>query len=103
MTSITYRCNYFCKFCELPARAIRRRKEGVREFDREEMLAVVRGFRRIRTAGIGITGGEPFIREDLYDVLTEITSLGMVGHVNTNGHFLTPENVSGSWPRGCTP
>lgn len=91
---ITYRCNYFCEFCELPARAVRRRKEGVREFTAEEMIRVVRGFKAIGTGGIGITGGEPFIRKDLFDVLAEIRRLGMVAHVNTNGHFLTPENVS---------
>lgn len=90
---ITYRCNYFCEFCELPARAVRRKKEGFREFDREETLEVVRGFRKIGAGGVGITGGEPFIREDLFDVLTEIRRLGMVAHVNTNGHFLTPANV----------
>jgi MoaA/NifB/PqqE/SkfB family radical SAM enzyme len=90
---ITYRCNYFCEFCELPARAVRRRKEGVREFTREETLEIVRGFRRIGTGGVGITGGEPFVRSDLFDVLAEIHRLGMVGHVNTNGHFLSPENV----------
>jgi MoaA/NifB/PqqE/SkfB family radical SAM enzyme len=90
---ITYRCNYFCKFCELPARAIRRKKEGIREFDPEEMIRVVRGLKRIRAAAVGITGGEPFIRTDLFDVLAEIERLGMVSHVNTNGHFLSPENV----------
>jgi MoaA/NifB/PqqE/SkfB family radical SAM enzyme len=91
---ITYRCNYFCEFCELPQRAIRRKKEGIREFDEKEMLQVVRGFKSIRTAGVGITGGEPLIRKDIFDVLTEIRRLGMVGHVNTNGHFLSPGNVA---------
>jgi MoaA/NifB/PqqE/SkfB family radical SAM enzyme len=90
---ITYRCNYFCEFCELPARAVRRKKEGIREFTPEEMLNVVRGFKSIRTGGVGITGGEPLIRKDIYDVLTEIERLGMVSHVNTNGHFLSPGNV----------
>jgi len=90
---ITYRCNYFCEFCELPARAIRRKKEGIREFTAEEMIDVVRGFKAIRTGGVGITGGEPMIRKDIFAVLTEIERLGMVSHVNTNGHFLSPGNV----------
>lgn len=90
---ITYRCNYSCEFCELPARAVRRRREGTAEFDAGEMRTLIRGFKAIRTAAVGITGGEPFLREDLFDVLAEIRRLGMVAHVNTNGHFLTPENV----------
>ena len=91
---ITYRCNYFCEFCELPKRAVLRKREGIREFDEEEMLRVVRGFKSIGTSAIGITGGEPLIRKDIYDVLAEITRLGMVGHINTNGHFLNRENVA---------
>ena len=91
---ITYRCNYFCEFCELPKRAVLRKRENIREFSEEEMLRIVRGFKTIRTSAIGITGGEPLIRKDIYDVLTEITRLGMVGHINTNGHFLNPENVA---------
>jgi len=90
---ITYRCNYFCEFCELPKRAVLRKREGIREFTHEEMLRVIRGFKAIRTTAIGITGGEPLIRKDIYDVLTEISRLGMVGHINTNGHFLNPENL----------
>ncbi|MEN8149201.1 MAG: radical SAM protein [Planctomycetota bacterium] len=90
---ITYRCNYFCEFCELPARAVRRKKEGIREFTPAEMIDLVRGFKSIRTAGVGITGGEPMIRTDLCDVLAEIERLGMVSHVNTNGHFLSKGNV----------
>ena len=91
---ITYRCNYFCEFCELPKRAVLRKRENIQEFTHEEMLEVVRGFKSIRTSAIGITGGEPMIRKDIYDVLAEITRLGMVGHINTNGHFLNPENVT---------
>ncbi|MCU0726660.1 MAG: radical SAM protein, partial [Planctomycetes bacterium] len=91
---VTYRCNYSCQFCELPARAVRRSREGAKEFGRAGMLAVVRGFKSIRTAAVGITGGEPFLREDLFDIVAEIHRLGMVAHVNTNGHFLEAGKVA---------
>ena len=90
---VTYFCNYRCVFCALPQRAIRRRGEGFREFDREEMLGVVRGFADAGTAGVGITGGEPFLRPDLPDLLREIRARGMVAHVNTNGHFLDDARI----------
>jgi MoaA/NifB/PqqE/SkfB family radical SAM enzyme len=90
---VTYHCNYRCVFCALPQRAIRRRGEGLREFGPDEMLEVVRGFADAGTAGVGITGGEPFLRPDLPDILREIRARGMVAHVNTNGHFLDAKRI----------
>ncbi len=90
---ITYRCNYSCEFCDLPQRAGRWKRAGRKEFGREAMLEVIRGFRRIGASAVGITGGEPFLRDDLFDVLAGIRRAGMVGHVNTNGHFLTPDRI----------
>ncbi len=85
---ISYACNYRCTFCELPQRSIRRRKEGWEEFDTEGWRDVIKGFAALRTAGIGFTGGEPFVRKDCADLLELSLSLGMVTHVNTNGHLL---------------
>lgn len=85
---VTYFCNYRCVFCALPQRAIDRRRAGVREFTAEELIGVVHGFADAGTAGIGITGGEPFLRPELPEILRTIRSRGMVAHVNTNGHFL---------------
>jgi len=91
---VTYYCNYRCVFCALPQRAIRRRGEGWKEFGREELLGVVRGFADAGTAGIGITGGEPFLLPYLPDLLREIRARGMVAHVNTNGHFLDDRRIA---------
>jgi MoaA/NifB/PqqE/SkfB family radical SAM enzyme len=91
---VTYYCNYRCVFCDLPNRAIRRRGEGWKEFGREELLGVVRGFAAAGTAGIGITGGEPFLLAYLPDLLREIRTRGMVAHVNTNGHFLDDRRIA---------
>jgi radical SAM protein with 4Fe4S-binding SPASM domain len=85
---VTYRCNYLCSMCELPDRAKRQRQAGVTEFTTEEWLDVVRGFRRLGTTALGITGGEPMLRKDLNEILRTAHDLGMVTHVNTNGHFL---------------
>ncbi|MHC4821033.1 MAG: radical SAM/SPASM domain-containing protein, partial [Planctomycetota bacterium] len=49
---VTYFCNYRCVFCALPQRAIRRRREGVHEFDRDQLLGVIKGFADAGTAGI---------------------------------------------------
>ncbi len=91
---VTYACNYKCVFCSLPDRSVRRRKEGWKEFGREELLGVVDGFADAGTAGVGITGGEPFLLPYLPDILRAIRDRGMVAHVNTNGHFLDDRRIA---------
>lgn len=91
---VTYFCNYRCVFCSLPQRAIRNRGAGMREFTREELLGIVHGFADAGTAGVGITGGEPFLRPELPEILRTIRARGMVAHVNTNGHFLDAARIA---------
>lgn len=85
---LSYACNYRCGFCELPSRFVRRRKEGWSEFGTDDWKAILRGFAALRTAGVGFTGGEPFLRQDCADLLEYSLGLGMVTHVNTNAHLL---------------
>ncbi len=91
---VTYRCNYFCEMCELPDRAKRRRGEGIEEFTTEQWLEVVNGYHRIGTAALGITGGEPMLRQDLFQIMRHAHDLGIMTHLNTNGHFLTEEKAA---------
>ena len=85
---LSYACNYRCGFCELPQRSIRRRHEGFIEFDTEGWKSMLRGFATLRVAGIGFTGGEPFLRKDCEELLRYSLSLGLVTHVNTNSHLI---------------
>ncbi len=83
---ITYRCNLRCRVCDLPDRAVARRKAGDRELDTKELRAVLRDMKAIGTLGVGVTGGEPMLREDVLDVLSAGTRLGMHMHLNTDGY-----------------
>lgn len=82
---VTYRCDLRCRVCDLPARAAARRRAGERELDTRAWLAVLRDFKAIGTAGIGFTGGEPMLREDLPVLLRATARLGMHAHLNTDG------------------
>ena len=90
---LSYACNYRCTFCELPQRFVRRRKEGWTEFDTAGWKGILRGFAALRTAGVGFTGGEPFLRKDCADLLEYSLGLGMVTHVNTNSHLLSDDLI----------
>lgn len=82
---VTYRCDLRCRVCDLPDRAIARRKAGDRELSTEEFRRVLGDFRAIGTLGVGVTGGEPMLRDDLETLLAHGTRLGMHMHLNTDG------------------
>ncbi len=82
---VTYRCNLRCRVCDLPDRAVARRRAGDRELDTRELRGVLRDMKAIGTLGVGVTGGEPMLRDDLFDVLGAGTRLGLHMHLNTDG------------------
>jgi MoaA/NifB/PqqE/SkfB family radical SAM enzyme len=82
---ITYRCNLRCRVCDLPDRAIARRKAGDRELTTAEWKRVFDDFRAIGALGVGVTGGEPMLRDDVFDLLAHATRRGLHAHLNTDG------------------
>lgn len=83
-----YRCNYRCAMCDLRRRDGELRQRGLRELSTEELRQVIDGFAALGTPGIGFTGGEPLLREDLFDLLAYTKQRGMITHLNTNGALL---------------
>ena len=85
---ITHNCNYGCSYCIFSC--TRERVEG--ELSTEECFHVIdelvkNGFKHLK-----VTGGEPFIRKDLIEIL-EYASKYMVVDVSTNASLLSEELV----------
>jgi MoaA/NifB/PqqE/SkfB family radical SAM enzyme len=78
---ITYRCNLKCEFCYLKDELLNDRRE---ELSLEEITSLVEQAKPYG-ASFYITGGEPFLRRDLFDVVSTIKSHGLRVGVNTNG------------------
>ncbi|MBI5882435.1 MAG: radical SAM protein [Elusimicrobia bacterium] len=78
---ITNRCNSCCAYCD------RWRKAGP-ELSTEQVFELLLGLRRLGTRFLQITGGEPFLREDLPAVAARARELGMHVGVNTNGSLI---------------
>jgi MoaA/NifB/PqqE/SkfB family radical SAM enzyme len=87
-----YTCNYRCTMCDI-SRRDRELKGRLREFSTDELKEILRDFARLGTAGIGFTGGEPLLREDLFELLRHCKELGMITHLNTNGSLLDEERA----------
>ena len=78
-------CNYKCKHCYL---------ENVpekNEMDFEEVQKIFSNSKLLKNARIGISGGEPFMKKDIVEILSMISNLGYKLEMTTNGAF--PEKV----------
>jgi len=82
---ITYRCNLRCRFCEAW------KNSGKDEMGTGQTREAMESFRRMGAVSWSISGGEPFLREDLPELLGYAKSLGYITSVVTNGTF--PERI----------
>jgi MoaA/NifB/PqqE/SkfB family radical SAM enzyme len=89
----TYRCNYHCKMCDLPLINDELQKQGLKELSTLQLKQLLRDFAALGISGIGFTGGEPFLRTDIFELLRYAKELRMFTHINTNGFFLNNENT----------
>jgi len=83
-----YDCNLRCRMCRLPEGGRLLRREAGRPLPTEEMKSVIDGFADLGTRGVGFTGGEPLLRQDLFPLLRHARKRGMLTHLNTNGTLM---------------
>ncbi|MHB0913135.1 MAG: radical SAM protein [Armatimonadota bacterium] len=76
---VTYRCNLRCQHCHLW------QTTEHNDLDTEEAKAFLQDVARLGTLQISFSGGEPFLRKDMYDLIAYSRDLGMATSVNTNG------------------
>jgi len=88
--SLTHRCNLACPMCNFPQRAVKDLGAGNQELGTDEWISVIEDFATLGTKGLGFTGGEPLLRDDLTVLLEKAVSLGMIVNLNTNALLLTP-------------
>ena len=76
---ITRSCNLRCKSCGVW-------KHPTRELSTEEMKAALDRMIRLKPLMIvGITGGEPLLRPDVYEIIDHISKKGITVDINSNG------------------
>jgi len=89
MMELTWRCNAACSFCYLGKTG--RLNRRLPELSGAEIKAFMRRF----PAGTRFyfSGGEPFLRKDIFEILAYAAGRGFSWGVNTNGLALTPAKV----------
>jgi SynChlorMet cassette radical SAM/SPASM protein ScmE len=86
---ITDRCNLRCRYCyffDSPAE--------VKDLPQEEWLRFFEELNRCAVTNVCLAGGEPFIREDLKEILTGIVQNRMRFNILSNGTLITDEMAS---------
>lgn len=83
----TYRCNNACFMCDLPKPWFYKAR-GREELDTAGMKGLIDEFVRLGTMGLNLTGGEPTLRPDCFELIEHGAARGLLVHLNTNAYTL---------------
>src|SRR5205085_2178911 len=83
------RCNIACAHCLVDSGP-----DGARGLATEEWFAVIADARALGARRFLITGGEPFLRSDLFEILAVAVADGCDAVVLTNGMLLTRDRLA---------
>ncbi|MEO5695406.1 MAG: radical SAM protein [Usitatibacter sp.] len=88
---ITNECNLACLHCieeSGPGKAFRD------ELAREEALRVIDELMDEEVPYLSFSGGEPMLHPNFFEMVERVTSRGGQLKIETNGHYLTPDNCA---------
>jgi len=89
LAEITYRCPLHCVFCYNPVDYAKQHHE----LSTEEWIRVLREGRAMGAAQLGLSGGEPLLREDLEQIVAEAHGLGYYVNLITSGIGMTESRI----------
>ncbi|MBT3923212.1 MAG: radical SAM protein [Nitrospina sp.] len=75
---LTNRCNIRCVYCNIPYREYK-------ELDTKRSLEVLDEMAEAGTVRVGMYGGEPLVRKDIYALVKRAKENGLITHLYTNG------------------
>ena len=90
LAEITYQCPLQCAFCYNPTDFD---KHTQNELDTESWIKVLRQSRELGAAQLGISGGEPLLRKDIEEIVTEASSLGYYSNLITSGAGMNEKRI----------
>lgn len=98
--AVTGKCNYNCLHCFNAAD----NAPGMSEWSLDEAKSLFEQAQKCGLNAITITGGEPMLHKDFFEIVEEIYKRGMyVPELNTNGHFINQAALDRLKSIGCRP
>ena len=90
LAEVTYRCPLHCAFCYNPTDYD---KHTQNELTTEQWIQALRDARKLGAIQLGISGGEPLLRDDIEDIVIEAKKLGYYSNLITSGVGLTEKRI----------
>jgi pyrroloquinoline quinone biosynthesis protein E len=90
LAELTYRCPLHCVFCYNPVDFAQQQNE----LSTEDWLQVLRQGRALGAVQLGLSGGEPLLRDDLEIIVAEARRLGFYSNLLTSGVGLTEQRAA---------
>jgi MoaA/NifB/PqqE/SkfB family radical SAM enzyme len=87
--AVTYKCQCSCVHCS----AGRHKKVNTPELSTEEAKRVIDESQKLGISILAFTGGEPLLREDIFELISYVNQKKTVPILFTNGLLLTQDNV----------
>lgn len=84
---LTARCNFSCPMCYIHLRSARQEDE----LTAQQWLELARQARDQGMIFALLTGGEPFIRKDFFEIYHGMKAMGLMISINTNASMITEE------------
>ncbi len=90
LAEVTYRCPLQCAFCFNPTDFD---KHTQNELTTEQWIDALRDARKLGAIQLGISGGEPLLRNDIEEIVVEAKKLGYYSNLITSGVGLTEKRI----------
>jgi len=89
LAELTYRCPLHCAFCYNPLDYTK----GGAELSTAEWVRVLHEGRALGAVQLGLSGGEPLVRDDLEELVVEARRLGFYSNLITSGVGLNEKRI----------
>ncbi len=83
MFELTYRCNFRCRHCYVPP--VYKKKP---ELKTKEVYSILDQLKSLGCLYLGFTGGEPFLRKDIFSILSYARKKGFEVLIYSNGSLI---------------
>lgn len=87
--AVTYKCQCKCVHCSAGQHV----KKGIEELSTNEAKKLIDDSQKLGVSIIAFTGGEPLLREDIFELISHVNKRKAMPIMFTNGQYLTEENA----------
>lgn len=89
---LTARCNFNCPMCYVHLSEADAKAAG-QELTAQQWLSIAKDARDRGMVFALLTGGEPFVRKDFFEIYNGMRAMGLLVSINSNGSMLSGKNL----------